>query len=178
MHEPLNGYDRRSMALRYDAPLPPAPGVQPTSSLPSATAARRNGSTEQSSDSSVARPRETAGRTAQELRERYLSTYSVYLPADEGDDEDDFGADGPLYVAEAVNACRSSGYRSGYPIWSLEVGDRLMVELEEADSAEGGAGWLLCRKDGVGKLGWARTEDLVMIETTEEEEGSSSSQSA
>ncbi|CDR39197.1 hypothetical protein NBRC10512_007972 [Rhodotorula toruloides] len=178
MHEPLNGYDRRSMALRYDAPLPPAPGVQPTSSLPSATAARRNGSTEQSSDSSVARPRETAGRTAQELRERYLSTYSVYLPADEGDDEDDFGADGPLYVAEAVNACRSSGYRSGYPIWSLEVGDRLTVELEEADSAEGGAGWLLCRKDGVGKLGWARTEDLVMIETTEEEEGSSSSQSA
>ncbi|BGP21651.1 rho guanyl-nucleotide exchange factor [Rhodotorula toruloides] len=172
IHEPLNGHDRHSMALRYDAPLPPAPSAQPTSSL-----SHKYDSPAQSNDSSVARPRETTGRTAQELRERYLSTYSVYVPADEGGDEDDFGADGPLYVAEAVNACRSSGYRSGYPIWSLEVGDRLMIELEEADSAEGGAGWLLCRKDGVGKLGWARTEDLVMIETIEEEEGSSSSQS-
>lgn len=96
-------------------------------------------------------------------------SYSVYLPTDNGDEGVLAGADGPLYVAEAVNACRSSGYRSGYPIWSLEVGDRFTVELEEADSAEGGAGWLLCRKDGVGALGWARTEDLVMLETTEED---------
>jgi len=46
----------------------------------------------------------------------------------------------------------------------------LQVELEEADRAEGGSGWLLGRKvAGNGRLGWARTEDFAMIEEEDEE---------
>lgn len=51
---------------------------------------------------------------------------------------------------------------------ACRIGDRLEVELEEADRAEGGSGWLLGRKvAGNGGLGWARTEDFAMLEEDE-----------
>ncbi|GAA5850043.1 hypothetical protein JCM8547_000991 [Rhodosporidiobolus lusitaniae] len=191
VHEPLGGYDRRSMALRYDAPLPVPPGAQQQQHLqaPTSRINYHSDSSERSSSSNpedpharasyrhsqgaldAPRPREVPGRSASELRDKLLSTYSVYMPADDGS-EDDYG-DGPLYVAEAMTASESTAHRSGYPVLSFNVGDRFNVELEEADTAEGGSGWLLGRRiesDGtLSALGWARTEDFSMVD---DEEGS------
>ncbi|BGP44839.1 hypothetical protein JCM10450v2_000654 [Rhodotorula kratochvilovae] len=182
IHEPLSGHDRRSMAVRYDQALPAPPPKR---------VHRSDGSDHVASSSASARevraptlrmqeptPRpqsEHAGRTAKELREKYLSTYSVYLPAAEESYEDDeeFG-EGPLYIAEAVNPSRSSAFRSGYPVLSFDVGERFYVELEEADRVEGGSGWLLGRKmEGDNTLGWARTEDFVMVDESGGDEAES-----
>lgn len=38
----------------------------------------------------------------------------------------------------------------------------MQIELEEADNAEGGCGWLLGRKED-GQRGWCRTEDLHVV---------------
>ncbi|GAA5913958.1 hypothetical protein JCM8208_007010 [Rhodotorula glutinis] len=171
VHEPLGGHDRRTMAKRYDHPLPsppppPARKVSSTSTIGRQEPAPRLRS-------------ETSGRSAKELRDKYLSTYSVYLPSGEGyggdgDDESFGNGDAPLYIAEAVNPSRSTAYRSGYPILSFDVGERFYVELEEADRVEGGSGWLLGRKlEGENSLGWARTEDFVMVEEEVDEEEAS-----
>ncbi|GAA5887492.1 hypothetical protein JCM6882_001427 [Rhodosporidiobolus microsporus] len=170
VHEPLGGYDRRSMALRYDAPLPNPPPRAPAQthylsdgSDRSSGSAREEPSAAYRGSLDVPRAREVPGRSANELRDKYLSTYSVYMPAEDGED-DGFG-EGPLYIAEAMTASEADAFRAGYPILGFKIGDRLEVELEEADSSEGGAGWLLGRKvDGDGRLGWARTEHFVMIE--------------
>ncbi|BGP55968.1 hypothetical protein JCM8202v2_003575 [Rhodotorula sphaerocarpa] len=115
------------------------------------------------------RPSRDGGHDAASLRSRYLSQYSIVLPNEYAED----GSDGivvPLYTAEAVNASRSSSFRSGFPILSFDVGERLEVEYEEPDRAEGGSGWLLGRKPTDRKeIGWARTEDFVLLEDTEGE---------
>ncbi|GAA6001811.1 hypothetical protein JCM10207_002331 [Rhodosporidiobolus poonsookiae] len=172
VHEPLGGYDRRSMAIRYDAPLPSVPPVQNYHSDSSERSTTSTSEERPQSYHDVARPREVVGRSAADLRDKYLSTYSAYVPAEDGYDEDDFG-EGPLYIAEAVTASQADSFRSGYPVLSFEVGDRFNVELEEADRAEGGSGWLLGRKVGDDSgLGWARTEHFVMIDDgTDELEG-------
>ncbi|GAA5899556.1 uncharacterized protein JCM6883_005259 [Sporobolomyces salmoneus] len=160
--EPLGGYDRQSMILRYDAPLPSVPFL---SALPP-----RRPSVEinpPSPKNGTARP--FVGRTRESIGGYSLSCY-----AESGEDgieqEEFFERDGPLYIAEAISSSRSSAYRAGYPILSFDIGERLEVELEEADRAEGGSGWLLGRKVGRGgSLGWARTEDFAMIEEGEQE---------
>ncbi|GAA5994924.1 uncharacterized protein JCM10292_004432 [Rhodotorula paludigena] len=179
-HEPLGGHDRRSMALRYDQPLP-LPPARKSYQGENGDAVASNGGDMGRSGRTESRTRSRAdslGRSAEELREKYLSTYSVYLPsAEDGFDEDEEFGDGPLYVAEAVNPSRSGAFRSGYPILGCEVGERVDVELEEADRVEGGSGWLLGRKvGGDGRLGWFRTEDFVMVDDEggeEEDTGSS-----
>ncbi|GAA6047316.1 hypothetical protein JCM3770_001883 [Rhodotorula araucariae] len=179
VHEPLSGHDRRSMAVRCDQALPAPPsrkahGAVPVSSC--ATPARDMRAPSLRMQEPTPRPRsENAGRTAKELREKYLSTYSVYLPsAEEAYEDDEELTDGPLYIAEAVNASRSSAFRSGYPVLSFDVGERFYVELEEADRVEGGSGWLLGRKmEGDNALGWARTEDFVMVDESGEGEAES-----
>ncbi|GAA5832229.1 hypothetical protein JCM11251_004286 [Rhodosporidiobolus azoricus] len=181
VHEPLGGYDRRSMAIRYDAPLPVPPQQHAQHAKASSQVHYLSDGSDRSSSSAreeptrykgsldAPRPREVPGRTANELRDKYLSTYSVYMPGEDGED-DEFG-EGPLYLAEAMTASDTDAFRAGYPILSFEVGDRLEVELEEADSSEGGAGWLLGRKvNGDGRLGWARTEHFVMIEDADDGE--------
>lgn len=181
VHEPLGGHDRRSMAIRYDAPLPSPPAVQQgqqakkaqyssDSSDPSSSSATEADTFKSGMD--VPRPREHHGRMADELREKYLSTYSVYMPADDSLEEED----GPLYIAEATTASEGGGdFRSGYPLHAYNEMDHIEVELEEADTAEGGSGWLLGRKvGGDGSLGWVRTEHFVMLEegeSPEEEDG-------
>ncbi|SCZ90461.1 BZ3500_MvSof-1268-A1-R1_Chr1-3g02004 [Microbotryum saponariae] len=84
------------------------------------------------------------------------------------EDEDHDGKDGDsmhhiLYRAEAIASACSSAYRSGYPLLTFIEGDQVDVELEEADSEQGGSGWLLAR-DGEGILGWCRTEDFIVVE--------------
>lgn len=75
-----------------------------------------------------------------------------------------------MYRAEAMKASKSSTFRSGYAILSFEVGDKFDVVLEEADSAEGGAGWLLGRKiRGDGEMGWGRTEDMAIADSSDDE---------
>jgi len=159
--------DRRATGKRYDHPLPPPP-PPPARKVSSASTIGRQ-------EPAPRLRSETSGRSAKELRDKYLSTYSVYLPAGEGyggDDDESFGnGDAPLYIAEAVNPSRSTAYRSGYPILSFDVGERFYVELEEADRVEGGSGWLLGRKlEGDNSLGWARTEDFVMVEEEVDED--------
>ncbi|GAA5970150.1 hypothetical protein JCM3765_003807 [Sporobolomyces pararoseus] len=159
--DPLGGYDRQSMVLRYDAPLPSVPVIQ-------ASPARRPSvdinppSTSKLARSAIGRSSVSSGAGDYNL--------SVYAPSGEGIDQDEFfERDGPLYVAEAISSSRSTAYRAGYPILSFDIGERIEVELEEADRAEGGCGWLLGRKvAGNGKLGWVRTEDFAMIEEGEE----------
>jgi hypothetical protein len=188
VHEPLGGHDRRSMALRYDAPLPSPPHhlqnqqqqQQQHLQKPQSKPQYHSDSSEPSSSSApedsfksamdVPRPRETQGRMADELRDKYLSTYSVYMPADDSLEEDD----GPLYIAEATTASEGGGdFRSGYPLHSYTELDHIEVELEEADTAEGGSGWLLGRKvGGDGSLGWVRTEHFVMLDEGESPEES------
>lgn len=121
--------------------------------------------------SSHLRPQRADGRRdAAALRSRYLSQYSVGLPSESGSEcSDDCVV--PLYVAEAISTSRSSSYRSGFPILSFDAGDRFEVEYEEADRAEGGSGWLLGRKPhDRSNVGWARTEDFVLLEDVTEEE--------
>ncbi|BGP12786.1 hypothetical protein JCM10213v2_000703 [Rhodosporidiobolus nylandii] len=171
VHEPLGGYDRRSMVMRYDAPLPPPPvkeqqyhsdgSERSSSSAPGEPTVTLYGALD------APRPRESPGRANHALRDaQYLSAYSVYVPSSEEGDE--FG-EGPLYTAEAMTTSEANGaYRSGYAILSFREQDRLEVELEEADSAEGGCGWLLGRLvGGDGALGWVRTEDFVMLDEEE-----------
>ncbi|GAA5926619.1 hypothetical protein JCM3775_001067 [Rhodotorula graminis] len=171
VHEPLGGHDRRTMAKRYDHPLP-SPPPPPARKVSSASTIGRQ-------EPAPRLRSETSGRSAKELRDKYLSTYSVYLPSGEayggdGDDESFGHGDAPLYIAEAVNASRSTAFRSGYPILSFDAGERFYVELEEADRVEGGSGWLLGRKlEGENSLGWARTEDFVMVEEEVDDEVSS-----
>lgn len=85
---------------------------------------------------------------------------------------DDIG-EAKLYTAEAMHssgpATNPPSYRSGFPLLTFKAGDRIDVEIEEADRAEGGAGWLLGRKhDALGvptsPLGWARTEFFALVE--------------
>ncbi|GAA5895147.1 hypothetical protein JCM5296_000894 [Sporobolomyces johnsonii] len=126
-------------------------------------------------NSGVPRPRSVDGRAGVTEQDKFVSAYSFsfYTSVEEGcadEDEEVPENDAPLYIAEAMNASCSTAYRSGYPILSFAVGDRLRVELEEADRAEGGSGWLLGRKvGGEGRLGWARTEDFVMVSDEEAE---------
>ncbi|GAA6012623.1 hypothetical protein JCM11491_005457 [Sporobolomyces phaffii] len=159
--DPLGGFDRQSMVLRYDAPLPSVPAGLP------GTAPPRRASVDINPPGKNSRP--FPGRAADSKGSDY--SLSVYAPSGEGIDRDEFfEGDGPLYVAEAISSSQSSAYRAGYPILSFEIGQRLEVELEEADRAEGGSGWLLGRKvAGNGKLGWVRTEDFAMIEEGDEE---------
>ncbi|KAK4057697.1 hypothetical protein OIO90_001345 [Microbotryomycetes sp. JL221] len=77
-------------------------------------------------------------------------------------DSDDAGE--ALYRAEAMRGAKSIAFRSGYAILSFEAGDEIDVLVEEADRAEGGAGWLLARKVLTGEVGWARTEDFAIAE--------------
>ncbi|GAA5980205.1 hypothetical protein JCM10908_001574 [Rhodotorula pacifica] len=157
--------------------------VSPKSTAPSASPVWREGPTFQSDHASSQgmadfashlRPQRADGRRdAAALRSRYLSQYSVVLPSEAGSEcSDDCIV--PLYVAEAINASRSSSFRSGFPILSFDAGDRFEVEYEEADRAEGGSGWLLGRKPhDRGNVGWARTEDFVLLDDVlegEEEE--------
>ncbi|KAK4055181.1 hypothetical protein OIV83_000461 [Microbotryomycetes sp. JL201] len=69
-----------------------------------------------------------------------------------------------LYRAEAMRGTKSDAFRSGYAILSFETGDEIDVLVEEADRAEGGAGWLLARKVVTGEVGWARTEDFAVAD--------------
>ncbi|KAM0793502.1 hypothetical protein ACM66B_000941 [Microbotryomycetes sp. NB124-2] len=69
-----------------------------------------------------------------------------------------------LYRAEAMRGTKSHAFRSGYAILSFETGDEIDVLVEEADRAEGGAGWLLARKVLSGEVGWARTEDFAVAD--------------
>ncbi|GAA5955900.1 hypothetical protein JCM8115_004358 [Rhodotorula mucilaginosa] len=121
--------------------------------------------------SSHLRPQRADGRRdAAALRSRYLSQYSVVLPSESGSECSDDSVE-PLYVAEAISTSRSTSYRSGFPILSFDAGDRFEVEYEEADRAEGGSGWLLGRKShDRSNVGWARTEDFVLLEDVEEED--------
>lgn len=177
VYEATGGHDRRSMARRYDHPLPSPPPPPPTTNR-KVHHSEASSSTGRQEPSPRLRSQSSSGRTAKELREKYLSTYSVYLPANEAfdgaqhdDDEAFTHGDGPLYIAEAVNPSRSTAIRSGYPILSFDVGERFYVELEEADRVEGGSGWLLGRKmEGDSSLGWARTEDFVMVDEDAGEE--------
>ncbi|GAA5980289.1 hypothetical protein JCM11641_005531 [Rhodosporidiobolus odoratus] len=180
VHEPLGGHDRRSMAIRYDAPLPSVPQYQvspldPTSEMAHSSSAAGNDSRIAYRESlDVPRLREVPGRTASDLRDKYLSSYSVYMPAEDGyAEEEEFNQEGPLYIAEAMAAsgAEAGSFRNGYPLLAFEMTDRLEVELEEADSLEGGSGWLLGRLvGGDGRLGWARTEHFVMVEDEDQEE--------
>ncbi|SCV68495.1 BQ2448_616 [Microbotryum intermedium] len=86
--------------------------------------------------------------------------------SEQDDHDDDVDRDSMqqiLYRAEAIASSCSSAYRSGYPLLSFIEGDQVDVELEEADSEQGGAGWLLAR-DVEGVLGWCRTEDFIVVE--------------
>lgn len=65
-----------------------------------------------------------------------------------------------LYTAVAMASSRpTTATRNGQKILSLGIGDLLEVEVEEADSEEGGAGWLY-GKTMLGERGWVRTEDF------------------
>lgn len=92
---------------------------------------------------------------------RLISAYAEVEVEDDSSDDD-----APvMYRAEAMHASKSSAFRSGYPVLSFEIGEQFDVVLEEADSAEGGAGWLLGRKvNGEDELGWGRTEDFAIAE--------------
>lgn len=46
---------------------------------------------------------------------------------------------------------------------SFRLGEALHVVHEEADTDQGGSGWLMGRKDD-GSLGWARSEDFMLRE--------------
>ncbi|SGZ27086.1 BQ5605_C025g10049 [Microbotryum silenes-dioicae] len=96
-------------------------------------------------------------------------------PSDETDPEDYyFNEDRTLYVAEAMEDSSLKRYqgvedlRGGFPILVFKVGNRIDVEHEEADQAEGGCGWLLGRKHGDGVLGWVRTELFTMLDDDDE----------
>ncbi|KDE09793.1 hypothetical protein MVLG_00192 [Microbotryum lychnidis-dioicae p1A1 Lamole] len=93
-----------------------------------------------------------------------ISNYFDNVSEDEDPDEQDGDSmHHILYRAEAIASACSSAYRSGYPLLSFIEGDQVDVELEEADSDQGGSGWLLAR-DGEGILGWCRTEDFIVVE--------------
>ena len=169
------------MVLRYDAPLPSVPVLQ-------ASPARRP-SVDINPPSASKLARSAIGRSSVSSGTGDYSL-SVYASGEGIDQDEFFERDGPLYIAEAISASKSTAYRAGYPILSFEyvfslrwyllfaysvantqllhshsIGERIEVELEEADRAEGGCGWLLGRKvPGNGKLGWVRTEDFAMIE--------------
>ncbi|GAA5923126.1 uncharacterized protein JCM15063_003542 [Sporobolomyces koalae] len=165
--EPLEGYDRNSMISRYDAPLPSVPHAADRSDTASShSTQRRRSSVEIGPNSNLLRPSFDRTSSKKPISEYSLS---IYEPTSEANEQDEtFERDGPLYIAEAISSSQSSAYRAGYPILSFEIGDRLEVELEEADRAEGGSGWLLGRKVvGNGGLGWARTEDFAMLEEDE-----------
>ncbi|KDE03899.1 hypothetical protein MVLG_05653 [Microbotryum lychnidis-dioicae p1A1 Lamole] len=96
-------------------------------------------------------------------------------PSDETDPEYYyFNEDRTLYVAEAMEDSSLKRYqgvedlRGGFPILVFKVGNRIDVEHEEADQAEGGCGWLLGRKHGDGVLGWVRTELFTMLDDDDE----------
>ena len=161
-------YDQRALAAKYEQPLPSVPTHADDYSSDGSTAGDKQASSVVTFHDSphfdqLPRARPVPGRQS---REQIMSTYSVYVPAEEDFTEDDGGV---LYMAEAMTESRSTAFRSGYPVLSFKVGDRIAVELEEADSAEGGCGWLLGRKDD-GTLGWARTEDMAMLEEDEDED--------
>ncbi|GAA5870179.1 hypothetical protein JCM3774_002613 [Rhodotorula dairenensis] len=158
------------------SPTPKPALPAPPSSERSVAGARTNSSdfddvNRMSDFASHLRPQRAGARQdAASLRSRYLSQYSVVLPSESGSEGSDDSVV-PLYVAEAVSASRSSSFRSGFPILSFDAGDRFEVEYEEADRAEGGSGWLLGRKPyDRGNVGWARTEDFVLLEDVEEED--------
>ncbi|SCZ90395.1 BZ3500_MvSof-1268-A1-R1_Chr9g10818 [Microbotryum saponariae] len=82
-------------------------------------------------------------------------------PSDETDPEDYyFNEDRTLY-----RICEAGG--RGFPILVFKVGDRIDVEHEEADQAEGGCGWVLGRKHGDVVLGWVRAELFTMLDDDE-----------
>ncbi|GAA6059521.1 hypothetical protein JCM10212_006019 [Sporobolomyces blumeae] len=152
-------YDRRSLSLRCDGPLPTVPGST-------------NGSCQATplADSPAKLAR---GLVNSDVSEHRLSTASYPVDAYATVEHEEYSErDGPLYVAEAIASSQSNAFRSGYPILSFEVGERLSVELEEADRAEGGSGWLLGRKVAGDdhRLGWVRTEDFAMVGDDEDDE--------
>lgn len=94
---------------------------------------------------------------------RLISFYGAYSPSAEHEN----GVEGgqiPLYRAEALIGSRSSAFRAGYPLLSVDQGQQVDVLVEEADQAEGGAGWLLVRLvDREREIGWVRTEDFCVV---------------
>lgn len=113
--EPLGGFDRRSMALRYDGALPSVPAVS------SAQPPRRPSVDIVPPTGTSRTVRSVAGRStdATAATDYSLSVYAA--SCGEGIESDEFfERDGPLYVAEAISSSRSSAYRAGYPILSFE----------------------------------------------------------
>lgn len=115
---PLGGYDRQSMVLRYDQPLPSVPNTGDRSiSLPVPGRSTRRPSVDiVPPTSKTTRP--VQGRAANSKDSDY--SLSVYAIGGDGMDQDEFfERDEPLYVAEAISASQSSAYRAGYPILSF-----------------------------------------------------------
>jgi hypothetical protein len=103
------------MVLRYDAPLPSVPAV----SVLAGHQATRRPSVDIIPPSSKL-SRSAPGRSSISSGNGDYSL-SVYAPSADGIDQDEFfERDGPLYVAEAISASRSTAYRAGYPILSFE----------------------------------------------------------
>jgi len=117
-NETSGGYDRRSIGLRCEAPLPSVPTLvdspEHTLTIPLPLPPRRS-SVDIQRPSATTRP--VLGRSTSS--QKPLSDYSV--SGYEGMDGEDFlEREGPLYVAEAISASKSTAYRAGYPILSFE----------------------------------------------------------
>ncbi|KAK4048236.1 hypothetical protein OIV83_004941 [Microbotryomycetes sp. JL201] len=150
-----------------------------------ATSARPRPSSQQSAPTRppLGRNNYTDGSNSSLSDGRYLARYTEYLEAgdkfdfssdqnDEDDVDEEFEHYERLYTAQAMHSSTSKvspGFRSGFPIHAFQIGDRIDVVLEEADRAEGGAGWLLGRKCEDGTLGWVRTEWFHLEEEDDEE---------
>ncbi|KAK4705756.1 hypothetical protein P7C70_g450, partial [Phenoliferia sp. Uapishka_3] len=117
----------------------------------------------QNTGDGMMQPGPRIGRTIDDAH-RLVTSLSMYIPSDSNlDEQAQEREDEVLYVAEAAVASKSNAFRDGTAILSFEIGDALYVQHEEADSMEGGSGWLMGRKDD-GDLGWARSEDFMLRE--------------
>ncbi|KAM0756096.1 hypothetical protein T439DRAFT_20534 [Meredithblackwellia eburnea MCA 4105] len=101
-------------------------------------------------------------RKATDDATRLVNTLSQYIPTEEElEAETRKMQTVVLYVAEACNDSSTSGRRNGEPVLSFKMGELLYVEREEADTEEGGDGWLYGQLEG-GVRGWARSEEFMM----------------
>ncbi|KAM0753334.1 hypothetical protein T439DRAFT_323969 [Meredithblackwellia eburnea MCA 4105] len=183
----LHQYRLQASPIKQNAyhPLPPVP--QPEEELDPRTGTPHGNEHETETDTDAeadedqfdedaanfARPRPVQGRALPGSRDsridsRLLSAYSVYVAAEESFD-DDYDEDedqepSVLYIAMAMASSRSSSSRNGHPVLSYDIGDKVHVIHEEADKADGGAGWLLGSKEQTGDLGWVRTEHFHLVD--------------